>query len=276
MKKVLTVQDISCVGKVSLTVALPILSAMGMSTSVIPTAVLSMHTGFSGYTFCDLSSQIRSIMAHWKDRGVVFDGIYTGFLGSAAQIEIMGELFASFGGAEKTILVDPCMGDNGVFYPGFNEDFARMMALLCAQADIITPNITEACAITGVPYREDADRDFIIDLLARLRELGARQVILKGIGYVADQCGVFSYDARTGRTNEYFHELLPVKFNGTGDIFAAVAFGAIMRGKSLETAVRIAADFVVSTIKETMSDEERKDYEGVDFEAIIPELVRKI
>ena len=112
MKKVLTVQDISCVGKVSLTVALPILSAMGMSTSVIPTAVLSMHTGFSGYTFCDLSSQIRAIMAHWKDRGVVFDGIYTGFLGSAAQIEIMSELFASFGGAGKTILVDPCMGDN--------------------------------------------------------------------------------------------------------------------------------------------------------------------
>jgi len=232
MKKVLTVQDISCVGKVSLTVALPILSAMGMSTSVIPTAVLSMHTGFSGYTFCDLSSQIRAIMAHWKDRGVVFDGIYTGFLGSAAQIEIMSELFASFGGAGS--------------------------------------------AITGVPYREDADRDFIMDLLARLRELGARQVILKGIGYIADQCGVFSYDARTGRTNEYFHELLPVKFNGTGDIFAAVAFGAIMRGKSLETAVRIAADFVVSTIKETMSDEERNGYEGVDFEVVIPELVRKI
>ena len=235
MKKILTVQDVSCVGKVSLTVALPILSAMGISTSVLPTAVLSMHTGFAGYTFCDLSSQIRAMMAHWREQGVEFDGIYTGFLGSEAQIEIMSELFAEFGGADKVILVDPCMGDNGVFYPGFNEDFARMMALLCAQADIITPNITEACAITGVPYREDADRDFIMDLLARLRELGARQVILKGIGYIADQCGVFSYDARTGKTEEYFHELLPVKFSGTGDIFASVAFGAIMRGKSPQT-----------------------------------------
>ncbi|MDA3049997.1 pyridoxamine kinase [Campylobacter sp. JMF_02 ED1] len=276
MKRVLSVQDISCVGKVSLSAALPVISAMGLSVSVLPTAVLSMHTGFSGFTFRDLTKDLRPIMSHWHEHGVEFDGIYTGFLGSQEQIALISELFMEFGGSGKTILVDPCMGDNGEFYPGFDSDFARMMALLCASADVITPNITEACAMVGVKYREKAEREFIFDLLEGLKDLGASKVILKGINYISEQCGVFSYDAKDGRVSEYFHELLPVKYNGTGDIFASVAFGAIMRGKSLQTAIRIAADFVVSAMKETMSDSEWRRSDGVKFELVIPELVRKI
>lgn len=144
MKRIVTIQDVSCVGKCSLTVALPIISAMGVETAIIPTAVLSTHTMFKGFTFRDLTSDIEPIMEHWKKEGFKFDAIYTGYLGSFEQIELMHRLIKEFRGPDTKVIVDPCMADNGKLYPGFTPEFAKAMAGLCAEADIIVPNLTEA------------------------------------------------------------------------------------------------------------------------------------
>ena len=276
MKRIVTVQDISCVGKCSLTVALPIISAMGIETGIIPTAVLSTHTAFKGFTFHDLTDEIQKITDHWKAEKIAFDGIYTGYLGSFQQLDLMSAFFKEFGGAGKTVFVDPCMADNGKLYPGFTTDFAVAMAKLCGQADIIAPNITEACLLVGQPYPGDEyDEAYIADLLKKLAALGAKKVILKGVNYRKDRCGVLAYDSDTGVTEEYFHELIPVKFHGTGDIFASVAFGALTLGKSLKEAICLAADFTVLSIKKTMEHENHNWY-GVDFEAAFPELLKKL
>ncbi|MCM1358335.1 MAG: bifunctional hydroxymethylpyrimidine kinase/phosphomethylpyrimidine kinase, partial [Prevotella sp.] len=146
MKRTVTIQDISCFGKCSLTVALPVISAMGIETAVIPTAVLSTHTGgFTGYTFRDLTGDIPEISRHWKSLDIKFDSVYTGYLGSAEQIEIVSKFFDDFRTENNFIVVDPVLGDNGRFYAGFNEDFAGKMAGLCSKADYIIPNMTEAC-----------------------------------------------------------------------------------------------------------------------------------
>ena len=152
MKRIVTIQDISCVGKCSLTVALPIISAMGVEAAIIPTAVLSTHTMFKGFTFRDLTSDIEPIMEHWKNEGFKFDAIYTGYLGSFEQIELMHRLIAEFKGPKTKVIVDPCMADNGKLYPGFTPEFAKAMAGLCAEADIILPNLTEASFMLGEPY----------------------------------------------------------------------------------------------------------------------------
>ena len=276
MKRIVTIQDISCVGKCSLTVALPIISAMGIEAAIVPTAVLSTHTAFKDFTFCDLTAEIQKISDHWKAQNIAFDGIYTGYLGSFEQLELMGRFFADFGGQGKTVFVDPCMADNGKLYPGFTREFALAMAKLCGKADIIAPNITEACLLVDQEYPGDNyDEAYIRDLILKLAALGSKKVILKGVGYKKGLCGVLTYDSTTGAFTEYFHELLPYKFHGTGDIFASVAFGALTLGKSLEESVRLAADFTVQSIKKTV---EHKDYNwyGVDFEAAFPELIKKL
>ncbi len=276
MKRIVTIQDISCVGKCSLTVALPIISAMGVEAAIVPTAVLSTHTAFKRFTFCDLTAEIQKIADHWKDEKLSFDGIYTGYLGSFEQLDLMKAFFDCFGGKGKLVFVDPCMADNGKLYPGFTREFALAMAKLCGKADIIAPNITEACLLVDQPYPgEDYDEAYIADLIKKLAALGAKKVILKGIGYRKGQCGVISYDALTGEKTEYFHELIPVKFHGTGDIFASVAFGALIRGKSIAEAVRLAADFTVLSIKKTLEHEDHNWY-GVDFEAAFPELLKRL
>ena len=276
MKRIVTIQDISCVGKCSLTVALPIISAMGVEAAIVPTAVLSTHTAFKGFTFCDLTAEIQKISDHWLQQEISFDGIYTGYLGSFEQLDLMKAFFERFGGNGKLVFVDPCMADNGSLYPGFTKEFALAMAKLCGRADIIAPNITEACLLVDQPYPgEDYDEAYIADLIKKLAALGAKKVILKGVGYRKGQCGVISYDSLTGEKTEYFHELIPVKFHGTGDIFASVAFGALIRGKSIAEAVRLAADFTVLSIKKTMEHEDHNWY-GVDFEAAFPELLKRL
>ena len=273
-KRIVTIQDISCVGKCSLTVALPIVSAMGVETAIIPTAVLSTHTMFKNFTFCDLTSEIDKITSHWKAEGIEFDGIYTGYLGSFEQLDLMKKLFADFGNG-KLVLVDPCMADNGTLYPGFTKEFAIAMASLCSKADIITPNITEACFMLGEECPnpiDNYDENYIFGLLERLSALGAKKIILKGIAYKKNLCGVIGYDCQTKQRLEYFHELLPIKFHGTGDIFASVAFGALVIGKSLETAIQLAADFTVDSIKRTIAYTNHNNY-GVDFESAIPSLI---
>lgn len=275
MKRIVTVQDISCVGKCSLTVALPIISAMGIEASIIPTAVLSTHTAFKNFTFCDLTDEISKIASHWKSEAIKFDGIYTGYLGSFRQIKLMSTFFNDFG-KDKLVFVDPCMADNGSLYSGFSEDYVGAMAQLCSRADIIIPNMTEACFLVGEAYPGDSYSESFVDgLLERLSALGAKKIILKGVGYRKGLCGVVTFDVATGKRTEYFHELVPSKFHGTGDIFASVAFGSLILGKTLEDAVRLAADFTVLSIKNTVSHKDHNWY-GVDFESAFPMLIKRL
>ena len=276
MKRIITVQDISCVGKCSLTVALPVISAMGVEACVLPTAVLSTHTAFKGFTFRDLTADISNITAHWKQEKIGFDAIYTGYLGSFEQIELMHSLISDFGGGSTRVIVDPCMGDNGALYSGFTPDFAKAMAGLCSKADVIVPNLTEASFMLGVPYVADGyTKEYIEDLVQKLAGLGSRRVVLKGVSFDDKKLGIVSYDSQTQKISWYFHEKMPQSFHGTGDIFASVLTGALVRGFELQEACRLAADFVVEAIRATLS---HKDYNwyGVDFESAIPFLVERL
>jgi pyridoxine kinase len=276
MKRIITVQDISCVGKCSLTVALPVISAMGVEACVLPTAVLSTHTAFKGFTFRDLTSDISKITEHWKQEKIGFDAIYTGYLGSFEQIKLMQELIKDFGGGGTRVIVDPCMADNGALYSGFTQDFAFAMAGLCSKAEVIVPNLTEASYMLGIPYvAEGYTKDYIEDLLKKLSGLGERRIVLKGVSFDDKKLGIASYDSENEKITWYFHEKMPQSFHGTGDIFASVLTGALVRGKTLEEACRLAADFVVESIKATLS---HKDYNwyGVDFESAIPFLISKL
>jgi len=277
MRRIVTIQDVSCVGKCSLTVALPIISAMGVETAIIPTAVLSTHTMFQGFTFRDLTSDINPIMEHWKKEGFTFDAVYTGYLGSFEQIDLMHSLFAQFG-KNALKIVDPCMADNGKLYPGFTPQFAAKMAGLCADADIIVPNLTEASFLLDIPYVQSGyDQAYIEDLLKKLAGLGAREVVLKGIEFSHEKgkIGIASYNSETGNISWYFHRKMRQSFHGTGDIFASVLTGALVRGLSLEKSYALAGDFVVESIKKTLAYKDHNNY-GVDFEAAFPMLIRRL
>lgn len=271
--RVLSIQDISCLGKCSLTVALPIISAMGAETCIIPTAVLSTHTGgFTGYTWRDLTEDIPKIASHWSSLNIKFNAIATGYLGSFEQIGIVKDIFTDLGeGAIK--FVDPVMGDNGKLYAGFTPEFAREMASLCAQADIIVPNMTEACYMLGIEYKSGPyAEDYIKDILVRLTDLGCPVAAMTGVVLedAADKQGVMAYDSVKNEFYSYYNSNLPVKFHGTGDIYASTMCGALALGKDLDYAIRIAVDYTVECIRRSIGDDEHKY--GVRFEECIPYL----
>lgn len=276
MKRIVTVQDISCFGKCSLTVALPIISAMGVEAAVVPTAVLSTHTGgFSGFTFRDLSGDIPDIFRHWEKEKIHFDAIYTGYLGSYEQIDIMREYISK---RKKGTLafVDPAMGDNGVLYTGFTPEFARHMASLCSVADVIVPNLTEAAFMLGIDYMESGyDKAYIEDILVKLAELGAKKVVLTGVSFSEEELGVAMYDSETKEFFYYFNEKISAKFHGTGDVFASTCVGALMNGMSLSDALCVAVDFVLECIRVTLPEREECWY-SVQFEKAIPKLLTMI
>ena len=272
-QKILTIQDISCVGQCSLTVALPILSACGLETCILPSAVLSTHTaGFTGYTFRDLTDDIPAIAAHWQKEGIKFDAVYTGYLGSEKQIEYVKDILATLRSENAVSVVDPAMADGGKLYPAFDAAFVESMKSLCAKADIIVPNITEACFLTGIEYKESYDEAYIDSLLAALVELGARTVVLTGVGYEADKTGVVVYE--NGKKGYYCHKRISEGCHGTGDVFASAFVGAYMQGKTLLEAATIAADYVVLCIEKTAGDQNHRY--GVKFELALPDLVKKL
>ena len=276
MKRILTVQDISCVGKCSLTVALPIISAMGVEAAVLPTAVLSTHTAFKeGFTFHDLTDEITPIAEHWVKEGITFDALYTGYLGSFRQLELVGELFDTFGTSENAIVIDPVMADNGKLYHGFTEEFAASMATLCGKADLILPNLTEAAFLLGVPYEEKPCEARVKELLVMLTDLGCKTAALTGISLADGKLGVMSYNSETKEYFYYAREHLPVAFHGTGDVFASTVVGAMARGRSVNEALTLAVDYTVDTIRMTMEDATHNWY-GVNFESAIPSLVRAL
>ena len=275
MKRILTVQDISGVGKCSATVALPVISAMGVECAVMPTAVLSTHTMFQGFTFCDLTAELPAMAKHWKEQALSFDAIYTGYLGSFDQLAVVERLFDDFRTEGNLMVVDPVMGDNGKLYPGFSEEFALAMGKLCGKADLIVPNLTEACFMLGIPYLTSYTKEQICDLLRRLAALGAPQVALTGIAFTEDKTGVAYYNASADSFYFYEHERMAQSFHGTGDLFASTTVGGLMRGLSATEALTLAADYTALTIKTTMEDPDHVDY-GVSFELTVPALVSEL
>lgn len=271
----MTIQDISCVGKCSLTVALPIISAAGVEAGVLPTAVLSTHTMFSKYTFCDLTSEITPIADTFKELDIDFDAVYTGYLGSFEQLGLVEKFIDDFKREGTTVLIDPVMADNGVLYKGFTVEFATAMAKLCSKADIVVPNITEASFMLGIPYNPNYDEAYIRDLLKKITGLGCPKAALTGISFEADKIGVYYYDSTTDKYYSYFNEKLPVSFHGTGDIYASSALGAMMRGISVEDSLSIAADYTLECMKQTMNDEKHRFY-GVNFEMALPYYINLI
>ena len=266
MKRCAAVHDISCIGKCSLTVALPVLSAMGVEVASVPTAILSTHTaGFSGYTFHDLTEELPKITAHWKKENLSLDAIYTGYLGSFEQLQFVSNLIDDFKTDELCVVIDPVMADHGKLYTGFTPEFALEMGKLCAKADVIVPNMTEAAFMLGEEYSETYTRDSIRALLLRLAALGAKKVVLTGISFDDDKLGCVTYDSATGEYGEYFTEKLPVAMHGTGDVYASAFTGAYLNGKSLLEAAALACDFTCACIKATMDDLENHWY-SVKFE----------
>ncbi len=272
-KRVLTVQDISCVGQCSMTVALPVLSACGVETCVLPSAVLSTHTGgFSGMTVRDLTEDIPAIRQHWEKEGISFDGIYTGYLGSIRQIGMVKDLFDRTLAPGGVRIVDPAMADHGKLYKGFDGAYALAMRDLCARADIILPNITEACMMTGTPYREELSTQQIERLLASLGQMGAGCVVLTGVGGQPGMTGATVY--ANGKTEYYCHEKIPKNYHGTGDLFAAAFVGAYVQGRTPIQAVKIAADYTSLCIRKTYDDPAH--WYGVKFETALPDLIKML
>ena len=270
-KRILTIQDISCVGQCSLTVALPIISACGIETAILPAAILSTHTcGFSGYTCRDLTEDIPPIRKHWQKERIFFDGIYTGYLASAKQIEYVKDVMQTCLKPDAPKIVDPAMADNGKLYPAFDTDFVSAMKDLCSQADVILPNVTEACFLTGEEYKSAYDEAYIDTLLSKLAALGAKTVVLTGVSYDDSTTGVVVFE--NGNKQYYKHKKLNRSCHGTGDVFASAFVGAYINGKSLYDSAKIAADFTVECIEKTPSEH----WYGVCFEQCLPSLFEKL
>lgn len=271
--RILTIQDISCVGQCSLTVALPILSACGLETAILPSAVLSTHTGgFTGFTFRDLTEDMPKIMEHWKKENLSFDAFYTGYLGSAKQIAYVKNIFETVGKPGSLRIVDPAMADHGKLYTGFDDAFVKEMTKLCTVADYILPNQTESCLMTGMEYRESYDEAYIDTLLAKLRELTDATVVLTGVSFRENTTGVMIY---SDTTKEYYeHRLSPYSSHGTGDIFASAFTGALVSGHTPLKSAKIAADYTLACIDYTAGDPNHRY--GVKFEPVLPNLIRSL
>ncbi len=271
--KILTIQDISCVGQCSLTVALPIISACGVETCILPSAVLSTHTaGFSGFTFRDLTDDMPDISRHWQKENIKFDGIYTGYLGSTKQIGYVIDIIKNHNKDGAKAIIDPAMADNGKLYPLFNQEYVEAMKGLCACADYVVPNITEAAFLTDMEYKTEYDRAYIDEMVEKLVALGAKNVILTGVSYRAGYTGIVVFE--NGEYNYYEHEFLPNSCHGTGDIYASAFTGALIKGKTAFEAAKIAADYTVECIKQTATEENH--WYGAKFEPALKTLIEML
>lgn len=276
-KRVAAIHDLSGFGKCSLTVALPILSAAGIETSALPTAILSTHTGgISGYTYHDLTEDMRPVMKHWKSLDIKFDAIYTGFLGSFEQLDIVKEFFDAFRQEDNLILVDPVMGDNGELYTVFTREFAIGMRMLCQKADIIVPNLTEAALLLDEPFHPGPyTHAYIESLLRKLGALGPQKVVLTGVYFKEDELGAAIYDRTTDTIDYVFTQKIPGYYHGTGDVFASALLSALLNDFSLIDAAAIAVHFTTDSIRRTYKA--KTDYRfGVNFEQSFPDFLKEL
>ena len=269
-KRILTIQDISCVGQCSMTVALPILSACGHETCILPTALLSTHTGgFGKPVVVHFGDALENLWNHWQENRITFDAILVGYLGSVHAVEIAGQIIDRLLTPGGISIVDPAMADHGRRYSGLSEEYAAAMEALCRRADIMLPNITEAAMMARVPYQETLDPEYVENLL---KILNHPCVVLTGVGYEEGKTGVLVKDG--DGSFHYTHSKLGKSYHGTGDMFAASFTGALMQGKTMNEAVKIAADFTCLSIGKTA--EKPAHWYGVKFETALPELIRML
>ena len=276
--RLVTIQDISCIGKCSLTAALPVISAFGIEAVPLPTAVLSTHTGanFTDYTFRDLTDDMEGIYTHWRKMGTSFDAIYSAYLGSIHQLDIVENFFKTFSTKDNLIFIDPVMGDEGKLYAGFNKEFAKKMRHLCSYADIICPNVTEAAYLADMEYSDNHNSEYVEKLAFALKDIGAKSIIITGLsenGKVGSMC----FDTQTEEKHIYMRDKIEGCYYGTGDIFASAVCSAVTHGFSLKEAVKIATDFVYESILNTQDELGRYDY-GVKFEQklhMLTDLVKR-
>lgn len=276
-KRVAAIHDISGFGRCSLTVALPILSAAGVECTVMPTAVLSTHTGgFTGFTYRDLTADMLPMAQHWKALGLSFDALYSGFLGSFEQLALVGEIFDLFRTPDNLILVDPVMGDEGKLYSVYSPDMAKGMAELCAKADVIVPNLTEAAFLLGEEYRPGPYTEgYIRQVAERLAKLGPEKVVLTGVSFDDRLLGAASFDGASCSLDFYGRERVEGYFHGTGDVFGSTLLSGLMNGESLTEAARLAVDFTHGCILRTREEGTDRRY-GVDFERELPRLIEQL
>lgn len=271
-KKVVTIQDISCYGQCSITVALPILSSLGYETAIVPSAILSTHTaGFKDFTVFDLSDEIYNILNHWKKEGIKFSCLYSGYLGAKKHIDITLDMKNSLLEKDGIFVLDPVMGDHGKLYPAFDANYVNEMKRLVAVCDVVIPNITEAALLTGIEYKTNYDESYIVSLVNGLKTLGAKKVVLTGVSYETNSIGVVVSDENGFQI--YEHEKIPQNYHGTGDIYSSSLIGSYLNTNNLYEAAIFAADFVVSCIEKTMGDDTH-NY-GVKFEQVLKELLYK-
>lgn len=269
--KILTIQDISCYGQCSITVALPVISAFGIETAILPSAVLSTHTsGFEGYTVRDLTEDLPAIQKHWEKEGIYFDAIYTGFIASIEQLDYIKDIIDSRLKPDGLVFVDPAMADHGEFYNGFDQEFADKMGELCKVGDYILPNTTEACYLLHKPWKEEFTREEMLDMANELSEFTKRHVILKGDTNEEGKLGMLVLDKVDSSLEIVYNDRIDYVSHGTGDVFASSFVGSTMVGKTPTQAAKIAGEFTKKAIEKTIGDENHKY--GVKFEQVILDL----
>ena len=271
--RIAAIHDLSCFGRCSLTIALPVLSAMGCQCCPLPTALLSAHTGISGFTFLDTTDEMRRISAHWSQLSLHFQAIYTGFLGSAPQISLVEDFLRRFHAPDTLLVMDPVMGDHGTPYKTCTPALRQGLRELVAQADVITPNLTEAAILLDIPYHESQTAD-ASELVRALSLQGQRSIVLTGYAAAPGQVGALCYDRDTRQVEAVQTARVPQDFPGTGDLFASVLTGALTRGAPLLQAARTAVDFVGSCVARSVA-EGAGEAEGVDFEPLLRQLAVK-
>lgn len=268
--RIAAIHDLSCFGRCSLTIALPVLSAIGCQCCPLPTALLSAHTGFSGNTFLDLTAEMGRIAEHWAAMDLQFDAIYSGFLGSADQVDTVARFFDTFKKSDTAVIVDPVMGDHGTAYRTCTPELCRGMRVLAENSDVITPNLTEAALLLDRPY-EEIQRTDAYEVVRRLSVGGRRSVVLTGYSSESGQTGALCFDRDSGESKAVQTPREPRDFSGTGDLFASVLAGGVARGVPLFQAAQAAADFVRDCIARTLA-EGLTEQDGVDFEPLLGQL----
>ncbi len=277
LKRIAAIHDISGVGKCSLTVALPVISASGVECAALPTALLSTHTGgFDNFTFRDLSEEMLPIARHWREEGIVFDGIYSGYLASSKQEEMLEEIIKLISNENTKVIVDPVMADNGSYYSKLGHDMCLAFRRLCGKAHIITPNITEAALLTGLPYREAPhERGYIDALVEGLAKLCGGIIAVTGVCPDNEHVGVYAVDMQSGESCFASGEAKEGVFCGTGDLFASALSALLLRGAGLKDAVETAVSLVNESIERTvLRGTPRRN--GVDFEGALPNYIRRV
>ena len=273
-KRIITIQDISCLGRCSITVALPVLSAAGIETTILPTAMLSTHTGgFTGFTFADLESEVMPIVDHWMSLDdVYFNSVYTGYLASEDQIKLIDQAITKLKTKHDLfVMVDPAMADNGKMYPAFKDEFAKVMLTLCKKADLIVPNLTEACKMTDTEYISGVtSKEYIEEIIQKLVKEGINKIVLTSVCLEEGMVGTCSYE--NGVIKYYFKDRIEGYFHGSGDVYSSSLLAAILKGMNLEEAVKVATEYTYAAISRTKKAGTPVRY-GVNFEEEIPLLI---